>query len=167
MRINHKTKIINSIQSNNLLIWNSCDCILCMKCMRYILTVLSFFHLWMRPNMPEVTDNSPSDGGFYHKIKTKIFFLLSFFSSKNQWLFMETPFHIIHSTVELLYIFIQNSRNETGAINMLRICIRFSTISHLLEWVKAFSFEFHVDLLDFDWNASKTFDLLFEIVSSA
>lgn len=27
------------------------------------LTVLSFFHLWIRPRIPEVTDSSPSDGG--------------------------------------------------------------------------------------------------------
>lgn len=29
-----------------------------------LLTELSFFHLCMRPRIPDVTDNSPSDGGF-------------------------------------------------------------------------------------------------------
>lgn len=36
------------------------------------LTELSFFHLWRRPRMPEVTDNSPSDGGYEGKIEGKI-----------------------------------------------------------------------------------------------
>lgn len=40
---------------------------------RYIhcLTVLSFFHLCIRPRIPEVTDNSPSEGGFGNKTKKK------------------------------------------------------------------------------------------------
>lgn len=33
-------------------------------------TVLSFFHLWIRPSMPEVTDSSPSDGGYKSKEST-------------------------------------------------------------------------------------------------
>lgn len=34
-----------------------------------ILTVLSFFHLCILPKMPDVTDNSPSDGGCATKQK--------------------------------------------------------------------------------------------------
>lgn len=43
------------------------------------LTVLSFFHLWMRPNIPEVTDNSPSDGGCNESsTRTALLLLMAF-----------------------------------------------------------------------------------------
>lgn len=46
----------------------------------FILTVLSFFHLCIFPKIPDVTDNSPSDGGW--NLKRKLIYLIMN-SSKN------------------------------------------------------------------------------------
>lgn len=43
---------------------------------RRILTDVSFFHLWILPRIPDVTDSSPSEGGLFRKKAIIIFHII-------------------------------------------------------------------------------------------